>query len=208
MFNSIHQPLGPFAYIVLVLTIFLMLANIKKIVRGPKYSRLVGSVELIVVLYTLGMILKNTLIGPDFIRWHLADFGFVPALAGILSVPAWLANGEDRKSALVSDRIDFRYRSARTYRIFLVIATMLAIIYEYVVGWRVSALRERGQADDIHVGAFDGVDVAFYIAGGSLAFYLTTKIMQLLNIEFTAALNAEEALARETKRQRRHDPQT
>lgn len=205
MFSSIN-PLGPFAYVVLAILMIPIVRNIRKIVKGPEYTRIVGSLELLVVTYPLGVILKITLIGPDFVRWHLADLGFVPALAAILVGPAWLTNKRKLKSELVSERINFRCRFTRVYRVFLFIAAALAIAYEYIAGWGVTVLRARGEADGIHIGAFDGIDVVFYLVGGSLALYLATKLIQLLELELTSALQAEKALAKAAKRQRRRSP--
>src|SRR5258707_4395399 len=47
-------------------------------------SRIIKLIGLMAMCYPLGKLIEIWLIGPDFIRWHLSDFGFVPCLAFVL----------------------------------------------------------------------------------------------------------------------------
>lgn len=125
-----------------------------------RFKRVVDSLGYI---YTVGVVVKFMLLGPAFIRWHVSDFGFPIVLALLFARVALFVNryeykGKDNTTA----------RKSVTEACYLIMLAPLAVLasigYELLVSYSLN----QGTQNLQHVGYFDWVDVACYVAGGAL----------------------------------------
>ena len=134
------------------------------------YLRFRRTVDVLGYVCTIGIVLKVMFVGPEFIRWHLSDFG-LPIILSLLF--ARIALFLMRHLYRVGDNAAVRKSVAEAG--YLLVLTPLAVLasisYEVLVDY---ALRQ-GVQNVPYVGSFDWIDVACYISGGVTIWYVAFR---------------------------------
>jgi hypothetical protein len=107
-------------------------------------------------LYLVGKCMQSWIVGPQLIRWHLADLGFVPFTALVVFAHGWLAGA----------RLDRCLWSAR-----------LAAGIAFVVATMFELLQMVGAERSMFYGG-DFVDIAMFVIGYIGSHRLLTLAMQ------------------------------
>jgi hypothetical protein len=155
--------------------------------------------------YPIGMFFKLLVIGPDFLRWHLADFGFSVAISLLIfhdtrsktepdqfwpkSHPWHKPGSTNRDPRPILRNLHEQYNDRKFYIVFCLV---LSYLYEAVTGllYRFSGL-EKVQ----FVGNFDLWDIFSYTLGAAIA-TLCLRVAMHWSLGEIKAIDAEESVAR------------
>jgi len=145
--------------------------------RGSWYG---FTLHVMVAIYLVGVALKATIIGPDWLRFHLADFGFPVMVASLLL--RGLRPGETLEEYL------------SRYRMLLLVALGLSIAYEISCGllyyWR-------SDLTVVGVGRFDPIDVGLYALGTATGLWILSRWRKRARISRAARSSASPVQAKE-----------
>lgn len=149
---------------------------------------LVSAIYIITALYPLGLGSKMALVGPDFLRWHIADIGF-PVMVGLVFLRSRGYN-PNVTWRTIQQRIGF--------------GLVLSYGYEIAAGRMVASLE--GEKEIPYIGGFDWVDIVAYTIGAVLAIGLCQPLYKA-ELELAArkdeAVRAEKARIRELRSERK-----
>lgn len=173
------------------------------------YFRLKSLLWATEALYPLGMGFKLTLVGPDFVRFHLADLGFPAILAMILFVPMY--RGYIRRGPLAGETEEEKTLEVLTLRKFAIgMAVILSYAYEIFVG----VIYAHTKMAVTQVGNFDWIDIVAYTLSGTVVYVVLVKMERELRPivadiqrrraeEAQAALRAQRKLRKADRKGRR-----
>ena len=171
------------------ITLSLMFICYKLFVALRSKSRvmaLLSAIYIITALYPLGLGSKMALVGPDFLRWHIADIGF-PVMVGLVFLRSRGYN-PNVTWRTIQQRIGF--------------GLLISYTYEIAVGRIIASL----EGDVPHIGGFDWLDMAAYTIGAGLAIALCqplyTTELKLASAR-AEATRAEDARNRELRNEQK-----
>ncbi|SRR6266550_350021 len=148
-------------YVLLFVAILLISRELRSLVRAENtFQRLYPAYWLVALTYAVGVGLKITGIGPDFVRFHLSDVGFPLLLGGALADRAIRLYKRNRPSGL-PERVTPMLLRLRMLSV--VFALVLSVGYE-VLGPQVLYASHPG-AKAMLVGRFDWLDITAYCLG-------------------------------------------
>lgn len=156
----------------LVVTVFIM-ATTAYVGFHPKSGpahRFEYRLRFLAMIYGLGCVLKFMVLGPDFVRWHLADVGF-PAM--IVAAYVALYGYWYKKIQPIEDyaRAKRSLAEATVAQFAAPIAVLISCAYEFSA----HAAQTSAQAGPVYVGRFDWVDIVCYVVGGLVVFFMARK---------------------------------
>lgn len=144
------------------------LVSVWRLVTGRIRGFYPAALQLVRMAYPLGFACKVTIIGPEFVRWHLTDLGFTAAVGYMLYLKF-----EDRTPWSPSDKVSqLRFVTLSNLRMrttMLAVAWVLSVLYELFTMWVYS--RKPG-AKPFLIGNFDWMDVLMYTVGALVSLVL------------------------------------
>lgn len=142
------------------------LVSIYKILRGKYESRGFWIASLVASMYVVGNGFKMLILGPQFLRWHLSDFGFPAFIGFMLSVHGRVLKHSRSEQITVAMH---KLRVAKNVFRTTCIAIGLAVCYEVFVGILFRSAGDRVDTKQLFVGNFDWLDILAYCVGGTVA---------------------------------------
>ncbi len=122
------------------------------------------AIRLIALLYALGATAKFGHIGPELLRFYVADIGF-PVFIGLIFIKMILGSANERLTVkAVTETMELRKKSIYVFAG----AFVICVGYEVSAGFLVSEFTKRGLVS-YGVGAFDWFDVLAYAVGATFA---------------------------------------
>ncbi|HEX7483539.1 MAG TPA: hypothetical protein VF281_00140 [Candidatus Saccharimonadales bacterium] len=195
------------------LTLFV---GLKKLIK-PNDSVVARPMGLLIVFgstYPLSLGLKGLVIGPDWIRWHLGDFGFQFFL--FLAIITVMRTSMHLNIGVNGMVLEHRERLLRFgishYRKAFIIGLCMSVAYELFTGF---AYARSGVANPLGAGSFDWFDVVVYALGAAtglaviewmkrLAKAEVSNIHELQALELTKRPAARQAQPKSYPKRKRH----
>lgn len=177
---------------------------LRKVIRAPSILfRLYEAPFLIAMIYPIGVGFKIVQVGPEFVRFYVADIGF-PVFFG-LAYGEYIAYQATRDKAgqPVLDRYSKSRITHRAKTRAMVIALAISYGYEILTGY---IYRSNPDVSVSLVGNFDWVDMLMYTlgAGSALVIYrLYGATLDLTIADLQKADAQHEAAARQAQKARR-----
>ena len=157
--------------------------------------RLLGCLGLVACLYPVSLGIKYGVIGPQWLRWHLADLLFTIMWGNVFQIIHWHIV---RKRYAGTSSMDARIRflaKMRSWRKSLVAALILALSYEVLSELVFVPLIGPG----LLIGGFDLIDVICYVVGFVLGWgfigYCTMKGLSQIDEDIVQEMKDEDARA-------------
>lgn len=179
----------------LVMCVMLFVWHVFLIAIGDKRS--LTLMNLGVAMYGIGLICKVLMIGPEFLRWYVADIGFPAAVGLFLSLGSEVLNRN--KVAAMSER-DHTDWVLFNRQFMLIYAGILSIGYEFVTGF----LYARSDLEVSSVGSTDPIDILMYVTGVATALWFVRREKRIIQ-EQRLEEDAQIAKAAEKVKQARHE---
>jgi hypothetical protein len=135
------------------------------------------------VLYPLGIALKVGEVGPDWVRWYLADVGF-PVVVGWAIAELIMLAHDTTPAKRLSERLRQHVRLLKVQLVGLAVALLLAVLYELVIGHAAEAVRRTYPDTHVYAGGFDWIDIACYVLGsvtaGGVFWYWRARVKAII----------------------------
>ena len=165
----------------------LFLVTLKCIVKNY-IGALLTTANSLFLLYPLGNAYKVAAVGPEFMRFHLGDIGFPPAVALFLFVVYSLLVGREVSTDASGPTIELLMADNRRKMACAVTAFVLSLGYEWVSG---SLADQLSDSTNPGIGHFDWIDVACYALGSAALYACLYGINRLLHAEQLMTLQRE-----------------
>lgn len=146
------------------------------------------SIELLALLYPIGVVLKLSGWGLDFGRYYLADIGFPVALVAMAAIfikrRQWYEDHSTEQKRAQS------YMNYAKNRLKLVpVALGISVAYEMFAGY----VNRTTTVPVPYIGDFDWIDIAMYVLGSIAVALLLVWKLKLYRAYFNSARRLEEA---------------
>jgi hypothetical protein len=145
-----------------------LFVGLKKLIK-PNDSVVARPMGLLIIFgssYPLSLGLKGLVIGPDWIRWHLGDFGFqfflFLAITTVMKTTRHLNIGVDGNVLEHRERL-LRFGISH-YRKAFIIGFCISVAYELFTGL---AYARAGVTNPLGAGSFDWFDIVVYALGAA-----------------------------------------
>lgn len=185
----------------LVICVVLFIWHVFLIAIGDKRS--LTLMHLGLEMYGIGVLCKVLVIGPEFLRWYIADIGFPIAVGWCLAeISSVLSH---RKVAAMSRR-EYTDWVLFNRQFMVVYAGILSIGYEFLTGF----LYARSDLEVSRVGNTDPIDMLMYVVGAATALWFVRRekrILLKLRFEEDARIVVAAEEAKRARRQARKQAQ-
>lgn len=178
--------------ILLALGSGMFLANCYQALVSPFGRRIDHLTMVLLTLYPIGVGFKATLIGPEFLRFHLSDIGF-PVFVGFMLYHHFRSGFEKNNPDLGKDQLADMAQELRQRKMASIIGLGVSYAYECFAGL---LYRLRPDMEVQLVGDFDWWDIVNYTLGAVLC-YMLLVVWQI------AVRNAQQAAAHVQRRKSR-----
>lgn len=208
MYPLLPEPIRPAAaWVFLAGSIAFAIAVIYITARGvrsfrrpsQRYLAVNDFIHAIAWLYPVGMLLKFSGFGPDFLRYWLGDVGFPVFIASMFV--SLMMRRVDRVDPAKDYAMWLRdRRSFTTLNLWaLGVAFLLSLGYEVMTGVMNATGPEGYSSHDFGIGSFDPIDVLMYAIGSGLAAWCWLYLRRLFENGLAAELEYQQKAAQQKR---------
>lgn len=183
MIDSVYMSIGGW-FILAVGLIGGVVMSVKFITkRRYRFDRLTYGYFALMATYPIGLGFKLIGIGPDFVRFHLADIGF-PLFAGWITTQ-FMEMGYMRSAKKYGESADSGHllqTRVSLMKFGLIAGLLFSYAYESGIGYLYSRTDVQAQ----YVGRFDIIDMVMYTLGAGAGFVMLRLQSRMLSVAAAA----------------------